>query len=179
MSNVIVISTSLRPESNSAALAREFARGAADAGHNVEFVSLRNKKIAFCLGCMSCYESRRCVIDDDAIAIREQVYNADAVCFATPIYYYEMSGQMKTLLDRMNSLYDSDYRFRDIYMLSSATEDLPEVPKRAEAGLTGWVDCFERADLAGTLFAGGVTDQGDIRGHKALEEAYRLGRSVK
>ncbi len=40
--------------------------------------------------------------------------------FATPIYYYEMSGKMKTMLDRANPLYDSDYRFRDIYLLASA-----------------------------------------------------------
>lgn len=45
------------------------------------------------------------------------------IVFATPIYYYEMSGQLKTLLDRANALFPSDYAFRDIYLLASATED--------------------------------------------------------
>ena len=42
----------------------------------------------------------------------------------------------------------------------------------------GWVDCFERCKLAGTVFAGGVNDVGDIAGHPALEKAYQMGMEV-
>ena len=87
----------------------------------------------------------------------EQVLNADVVCWATPIYYYEMSGQMKTLIDRMNAMYPKDYRFRDIYLLATASENEEETPKRAEMGLTGWIDCYPKSRLSGTLFCGGVT----------------------
>ena len=66
---VLVISTSLRPRSNSEALADAFARGASDAGHEVESVSLRSKNIAFCKGCLACQKTLRCVIADDAPAI--------------------------------------------------------------------------------------------------------------
>lgn len=76
---------------------------------------------------------------------------ADVLVFATPIYYYEMCGQMKTMLDRANPLYGSDYRFRDIYMLSAAAEDEESVPQRAENGLQGWIECFPKARLAGTV----------------------------
>ena len=100
MKKVIVISTSLRPGSNSHAMAEQFARGAEAAGHHVEFVSLRGKEIKFCVGCLSCQKTGACVIKDDVPAIMESVLNADVVCWATPIYYYEMSGQMKTLIDR-------------------------------------------------------------------------------
>ena len=47
---------------------------------------------------------------------------ADVIVFATPIYYYEMSGQMKVLLDRANPLYESDYQFRDVYLLATAAD---------------------------------------------------------
>lgn len=176
--NVLVISTSLRPTSNSDALAREFARGAAVAGHSVEVVSLRGKKIEFCRGCLACQKTQKCVIKDDAPDIVAKMHNADVIAFATPIYYYEMCGQMKTLLDRANPLYPSDYKFRNIYLLTTAAEDEPQVPQRAVSGLTGWIDCFERARLAGTVFAGGVNDMGEIEGHKALSEAYELGKTV-
>ncbi|MBQ4231419.1 MAG: flavodoxin family protein [Salinivirgaceae bacterium] len=176
--NVLVISTSLRPTSNSDALAREFARGAAVAGHSVEVVSLRGKKIEFCRGCFACQKTQKCVIKDDAPDIVAKMHNADVIAFATPIYYYEMCGQMKTLLDRANPLYPSDYKFRNIYLLTTAAEDEPQVPQRAVSGLTGWIDCFERAQLAGTVFAGGVNDMGEIEGHKALSEAYELGKTV-
>lgn len=178
MKKVLVISTSLRPRSNSHALADEFARGAADAGNKVKTVSLRDKEIRFCIGCLSCQKAGRCVIKDDAPEIVEMMREAEVIAFATPIYYYEMCGQMKTLLDRANPLYGSDYRFTDIYMLTSAAEDEPTTPQRAITGLTGWIDCFDRAHLAGSVFAGGVNDQGEINGHPALKEAYELGRKI-
>ena len=52
-----------------------------------------------------------------------KVKNAEVIVYATPIYYYEMCGQMKTLLDRLNPLYSADYLFRDIYMIATAAEN--------------------------------------------------------
>ena len=178
MKNVLIISTSLRPNSNSEALGNEFARGAGEAGHRVEQVSLGNKDIRFCMGCLACQSLGRCVIRDDTQEITRKMHDADVIVFATPIYYYEMAGQMKTLLDRANWLYSSDYRFGDIYLLTSAAEDDPETPEGAEHGLKGWITCFERARLAGTVFAGGVNAAGEIAGHKALQEAYEMGKKV-
>ena len=74
----------------------------------------------------------------------------DTLVFVTPIYYYEMSGQMKTLLDRLNPLYAADYAFRKVYMMSVAAEDEAHVPEKAVSGLEGWVDCFEKAEFAGS-----------------------------
>lgn len=161
-------------------MADEFVRGAQEAGNEVEKVTLRGKDIRFCKGCLVCQKTQECVIkDDDAPVIVRKMYEADAICFATPIYYYEMSGQMKTLLDRANPLYTMDYHFRDIYFLSSAAEDDVEAPSRAITGLGGWIACFEHAHLAGTVFAGGVTDMGEIEGHPSLKSAYLLGKSVR
>lgn len=179
MSKIIVISTSLRKGSNSDAMADEFIRGAKEMGNEVEKITLIDKQIAFCRGCFACAKLKHCVINDDAIEIANKLHDADAVCFATPIYYYEMSGQMKTLIDRCNSLYDGDYHFQNVYMLSCATENETFVPQRAENGLSGWVDCFERAKMAGTVFIGGVTDCGDIKGNPDLQKAYELGKIAK
>ena len=175
---VLVISTSLRPGSNSDLLAQRFAQGAREAGHEVEVLSLRGKELRFCNGCLACLKAPRCVIQDDANDIVEKMGAADALCFATPVYYYGMSGQMKTLLDRANALFASDYAFRDIYLLTAAAEEDDQVPARAESGLTGWIDCFEKARLAGTVFAGGVNGPGETAGHPALERARAMGRQV-
>ena len=178
MKKVIVISTSLRPGSNSHVLAEQFAKGAEAAGHQVEFVSLRGKEIKFCVGCLSCQKTGACVIKDDVPAIMESVLNADVVCWATPIYYYEMSGQMKTFIDRMNAMYPKDYRFREVYLLTTAAEDEEFVPKRAEGGLQGWIDCFGKCSLKAHLFCGGVTETHEIEGNPKLQEAYELGENV-
>ena len=178
MKRVVIISTSLRVRSNSDLLAEQFMKGAESAGHQVEKVELLGKQIAFCLGCFACAKLGRCVIDDDVNGIMEKVMKADVIVWATPIYYNEMSGQMKTLIDRMNAMYDRDYRFREVYLLTTAAEDEASVPQRAEAGLTGWIDCYPKARLVGTLFCGGVNEPNEIQGNAKLEEAFELGKSV-
>lgn len=178
MKKVIVISTSLRRGSNSDMLADKFAEGAKSAGNKVEKISLAGKNIQFCKGCLACQRLGHCVIDDDVNAIMAQVLEADVVCWATPIYYYEMSGQMKTLIDRMNALYALDYKFRDVYLITTAADDEDQTPKRAEAGLTGWTDCFPKSRLAGTLFCGGVEKPRDIEGNPKLKEAFELGKNI-
>ena len=178
MKRVIVISTSLRHGSNSDILAVNFVEGAKVGGNEVEKISLVGKNIQFCKGCLGCQKLGRCVIDDDVNEIMAKVLKADVVVWATPIYYYEMSGQMKTLIDRMNAMYSQDYKFRDVYLLTTAAEDEEDTSKRAENGLTGWIDCYPKSRLAGTLFCGGVNDSREIEGNPKLQEAYKLGQNL-
>ena len=159
-------------------LAQAFAKGAEEAGNAVEIVSLADRQIAFCRGCFACQKTGRCIINDDAIGITEKIAEAEVVVWATPIYYYEMTGQMKTMIDRANALFVKDYKFRDIYMLSTAAEEDSSACERAITGLKAWIACFPKSRFAGSVFAGGVTDKGDISGHKALDEAYDLGRNA-
>ena len=179
MSKVIVISTSLRAKSNSDILTEQLIAGAKDAGHEVEHISLKGKKIGFCIGCLACQKTQQCVLKDDAKEIAEKVKNADTLVFATPIYYYEMSGQMKTLLDRLNPLYPSDYRFRNVYMLMTAAEDEAFVCEKAVSGLEGWIDCFGKAEFKGSLFCGGINDMGEAaEKNEELKEAYKFGETL-
>ena len=178
MKRVIIISTSLRRGSNSDKLADKFVEGAKATGNDVEKISLTGKNIQFCKGCLACQQLGKCVINDDVNAIMAKVLEADVVAWATPIYYYEMSGQMKTLIDRMNAMYPLDYKFRDVYLLTTAAEDEEYVPKRAEAGLTGWIECYPKSRLSGTLFCGGVNAPNEIEGNNKLQEAYEMGKNV-
>ena len=180
MSKVLVITTSLRKNSSSDILAERLIAGAKDTGHDVEQISLKGKEIKFCIGCLACQKTQKCIQKDDAVRIGEKVKDAETLVFVTPIYYYEMSGQMKTLLDRLNPLFPSDYRFRSIYMLSVAAEDEAAVPEKAVSGLKGWVDCFEKAELVDTLFCGGMGGTGEAeRNPGMLEKAYEFGRRLQ
>ena len=180
MSNILVISTSLRPRSNSDILTERLVAGARDAGHQVEEISLKGKELKYCIGCLACQKTQRCVQKDDALWIADKMKDADTLVFSTPIYYYEMSGQMKTLLDRMNPLYSSDYRFRRVYMLSVAAEGETYTPEKAVSGLEGWVDCFEKAKLCGSLFVGGLNGPGEASANaEALEKAYQFGKNLE
>lgn len=175
---VLLVTSSLREGSNSDQLAEAFAAGARDAGHVVDIVSLKGKQIAFCQGCLACQKTKRCIIKDDAGWIAEKICAADVVVFASPVYYYGLSGQLKTLLDRCNPLYFREYTFRAVYLLATAAENAPSTVEGSVRGLQGWVDCFDNATFAGTIFAGGVAAQQEIKQHPALEQAYEAGKSI-
>lgn len=178
MKKILVISSSLRAKSNSKNLADSFAKGAKEAGNEVEIISLKDKQLAFCKGCLACQKIGKCVINDDANAIADKMEQADVIAFASPVYYYSISGQLKTLIDRVNSLYSRDYKFRDIYFLSTAAEDEEETFEGAEKAIQGWIDCFEKAELKGKVYCGGVNDGGDIEENIALQNAYKMGKDA-
>lgn len=178
MKKVLIISTSLRTNSNSELLAKSFMDGVISSGNEVEFISLKNKKIAFCLGCMACQKTKQCVIKDDSNEIVDKMSNADVIVWATPTYYYSMSGQMKTLIDRANSLFVRDNKFKEIYLLVTAAENEEYTPKHVIGGVQGWIDCFNDVKLVGTLFVGEVDNDNSIKGHDGLKKAYELGANV-
>ncbi len=176
---ILILSSSPRKGSNSEALAASFARGAAEAGNEVETILLRETQYGFCKGCMACFKLGRCVIKDDAVEIVAKMHDADILVFATPVYYYSVSGQLKTILDRANPLYGTDYAFTQVYLMAAAAEDEDSTVEGTVKAVQGWVDCFDRAEFTSTVYAGGVNEAGEIAGLSALEEAFQLGKSIR
>lgn len=176
---VLVISTSLRVNGNSDLLANQFLQGAKDSDHETVKINLANKNIQFCKGCLVCQQKKSCVIQDDMQQIVDEIQKADVIAFATPIYYYEMSGQMKTLLDRTNPLFAQDYNFRDIYLLATCADSNEQAIDVALMGLKGWIECFEKAEFKGIVRGVGVSKFGDVKQHEALlKQAYELGANI-
>lgn len=176
---ILIISTSPRKNGNSAALASEFADAAQKSGAEVEMLELSDMKISFCRGCLACQKTGKCVIRDDASTLLEKLRTCEAVAFATPVYFYEMSGQMKTLLDRTNPLFGSDYKFRQVYLIASAADADENAVEGAKNGLLGWLACFDKAKLCGVIRGAGLCDTGDAAKNKKLVKAAReLGKSA-
>ena len=175
---VLIIGTSPRANGNSNRLAQEFEKGAKAEGNEVEIVYLCDKTINFCKGCLACQKLNHCVIDDDANSITEKIHNAEVIVWATPVYYYEMCGQMKTMIDRSNPLYTMDNKFEDIYLLAAAAEPETSAFDGAIKGLQGWIDCHEKAHLKGVIRGLGADVIGAIEGNPALNEAYEMGKTI-
>ncbi|MBQ9452576.1 MAG: flavodoxin family protein [Desulfovibrio sp.] len=176
--NVLIISSSPRINSNSDALAEAFAEGARSAGHRVEKISLRDKTINFCKGCLACQKTHRCIQHDDADAIAQKMLLANVLCFATPVYYYAVCGQMKTMLDRANPLFSANYAFRKVYLLATAADDAPSAMDGVLKDMEGWVACFPECRIAGMVRGTGVTNAGDIKNNiVVLQESYELGHN--
>ena len=90
---VLIISSSPRKGGNSETLATAFAKGAREAGHQIETVYLREKQVGFCKGCLACLKLGHCVIQDDAVEIAAKMHDANVLVFATPVYYYWVSSR--------------------------------------------------------------------------------------
>lgn len=175
---VLIISSTPRKGGNSEELVESFKNGALSAGNTVETIHLREKQIGFCKGCFACLNIGQCIIQDDAIEIAKKMHDADVLVFATPVYYYSVSGQLKTMLDRANPIFGTDYAFTSVYLLATAADDEETAIEGTVTAIQGWVDCFERSKLSNVVFAGGVTNVGDIKEHNALEKAYQVGHDI-
>lgn len=177
---ILVISSSYRKNGNSETLAKEFAKGAEEAENEVEIIYLRDyHELRYCLGCLACQQTGKCVINDNIKEIIEKVKNADVLVFATPIYYYCISGQLKTFLDRMNPLYIQDFKYREVYLIASAADDNPSAMDVAEKEIQGWISCFDGVELKGVIRGTACTDIGDVFNDKdLLQMSYNMGKNV-
>ena len=178
MKNIVIVSSTYRSGGNSECLAEACAKGAKEAGNEVKILYLKEIDLKFCIGCLSCLKSGKCVLNDGINDILPVVQNADVLVFATPVYYYAMSGQLKTFLDRLNPLYGRDNRFKEIYLLATAAENAKEAVDGTVRGVQGWIDCFEGVTLKEVVYGVGVERAGEVRNTPALMQAYRAGLTV-
>ena len=181
MKKVTIISSSLRKNSNSEILANEFIKGAKVNGNEINLINLKDIKMQFCIGCLSCGKTHKCVLKDDVTKkMLDEICGSDVIVFVTPVYYYAVSGQLKTFIDRMNPIYNMDYKFKDIYVISTAAEDEVRTFKGIKEDIKGFVDCYEGTKVKATLFAGGLEKPNDAKkDRELLKKAYEMGRKIK
>ncbi len=100
---ILVLQGSPNRNGSTALLVRSFAEGAQGAGHDVEVVDVAALDIAPCTGCVSCGYGGPCALYDDFDGVREKILSADMLVFATPLYYFGMTAQLKAVVDRFCS----------------------------------------------------------------------------
>ncbi|MEA4890515.1 MAG: flavodoxin family protein [Clostridiaceae bacterium] len=173
---VLILSASPRKGGNSDTLCDEFLRGAQDAGHTAEKVFLRDKKIGYCTGCGVCNHTHECVQKDDMANVLDKMVKADIIVLATPVYFYTMNAQMKTLIDRTVPRY-TEISGKDFYFLITAADTDKQMLERTVEGFRGFTeDCLPGACEKGILYATGVWQSGEIKGKPAMKQAYEMGR---
>lgn len=178
MKKVIIVTSSPRKGGNSETLAQKFADGAMSAGNSVETIAVRDIGLKFCTGCLYCQTHDKCVLDDGMNGLYTKFQNADIVVFATPVYYYSVSGQLKTFLDRLNPLYPRKNAFKEVYLLATSADDDESAMNGSISDIHGWIDCFDGVKLKGVIKAVGVENKGDIDGTPYLMQAYDMGKNV-
>ena len=181
---VVVVLGSPRREGNSAILARHIARGAQAGGAQVQTFFLHEMDIRPCSACEGCHQpdSTGCVIDDDMQHIYPEVGQADALVIATPIYWFTMSAQTKTFVDRCYALGSPEgHAFAGKRVACAMTYGAPDpVNSGCVNAVRTFQDAFRfiGADLVGMVWAS-AWKAGEIRQNdKALHEAFDLGKKL-
>lgn len=175
---VLVISSSPRKGGNSDVLCDELIRGAMEAGHQTEKVFLQKMNINFCTGCGVCNSTHKCVQKDDMAGILEQMVGADVIVLATPVYFYTMDGQLKTMIDRTVPRY-TEIAGKEFYFIVTAADTAKANLERTVESLRGFTEeCLPDQKERGILYATGVWQKGDIQGTPFIRQAYEMGRNI-
>lgn len=178
MKKVVVISSTPRVGGNSEVLAKEFARGAEEGGNSVEFVSLRDYNLKYCIGCYACHRTGKCFQKDGMEDIANKLLLADVIVFATPVYFYSMSGQLKVFIDRLVPYYTKIRA--DIYLIASQWDSYEESMENTFNAIRGCtVDCFENCEEKGVIYGVGLDGVGEAKNNaKLLNQAYTMGKNI-
>lgn len=179
MKKVLVLSSSPRKGGNSDFLCDEFVRGAKEAGNEVTKIFLKDKKINYCTGCGFCNTNdyTACAQKDDMKEILDLMVEADVIVMATPVYFYTMCAQMKTLIDRCCSRY-TRIRNKEFYFIITAADGNQKALERTNYEFHGLLDCLSGAKEKGTIYAAGVWQKGDVSNTSYAKEAFDLGKAV-
>jgi len=173
---VLGISGSPRKGGNTEILLRQALDGATEAGADVEFLRVADHEINPCDGCWACQETGKCHIDDDMQLVYGKLLEANGIIFATPVYWFGMTGQLKILIDRTFALAFPEARLRN------KVGGVIVVAGRTAVTLTSalfYVYFSANHMLAADYLHGFADQKGGIRKDKhAMKAAWELGKQV-
>ena len=174
---ILVLTGSPRKNGNSNTLADYFIKGASEAGHQVVRFDAAFKNVHPCTGCNACGMNGPCVFKDDFEFVRQHLVDADVVVFATPMYYFGISAQLKTVIDRFYALNGQIHRPKKAALLmtyaNTAASEAEPIKSHYKVLLNylGWTD-------AGQIIASGVWPVGAVNQTEYPQQAYELGKHI-
>ncbi len=174
---IVILKGSPRKSGNSNYLADQFAKGAVEAGHEIVEFDCTKHRVGGCMACNACGMNGPCVQKDDFAPLREQLLAADAIVLATPIYYFGVSAQLKTVVDRFYCVNAVIGGKKSVFIATMGNPDI-RVGDSAKmmydkmVGYLGWEDC-------GQLIVPGVWAADDIKHTGYEKRAYGLGRNLR
>lgn len=191
MKKILVVQGGGRPKGNTAQLIDSFAKGAGEAGHQVNVFSLLRHEVKGCLGCNACRYGKSCVQKDDFPALALKIQRADMLVFASPLYFWTISSKLKAVIERLYSIAEEDpnpplgryekYPEKDCALLMTSADDyfwtFEQAASYYKFTLVNYIGFHDK----GMILAGGCGDtngkpQIALTGH--LQEAYDFGKNV-
>jgi multimeric flavodoxin WrbA len=176
--NVLILSGSPRIGGNSDLLCDEFMRGAIDAGNQVEKICIRETKIGYCTACYFCRESGGiCAIKDDMGEILKKMHWAEVIVMASPVYFYSIDAQMKAVIDRTLAQW-TELSNKAFYFIMTAADNNKSAMTCTLECFRGFTACLNGSRIKGVICGTGVYEQGRIKTHTAMKEAFEMGKEI-
>ncbi len=191
MKRILVVMGGGRPKGNTEQLVDSFIRGAEEAGHSVEKVSLLKTEVKGCLGCNACRYGKPCVQKDGFDEMAPKIKQADLIVFASPLYFWTISSKLKAFIERFYCIAEEDpeppygryekYPIKDCALLMTSADDFFWTFNQAvsyyQFAIVNYIGFHDK----GMVLAGGCGDtsgqpQIDKTGH--LQEAYEFGKNI-
>jgi multimeric flavodoxin WrbA len=181
---IVAVLGSPRPQGNSAILARAFLKAAGDLGAETQEFFLNQMTYKGCQACMACKtKSETCVLEDDLTPVLDAIREADVLVLASPVYFGDLSGQLKCCFDRTYAYFRPDFSCRmppGKTAVVALTQANPEEKEFADIfpRYQRWFQWYGFA-AAYLLRAVGVKDPGDIKQQpQLLARAAALAREL-
>jgi len=175
---VLILLSSPRRGGNSDLLCDQVILGAQEAGHHAEKIFLKDRKFNYCTGCGTCLNGKKpCPQKDDMAEILEKMIAADVIVMATPVYFYTMCGQMKTMIDRCCSRY-TEMNNKEFYFIITAADTSKPAMERTLEGFRAFTSCLDGAKEKGIIYGVGAWNSGDITGSHAMQQAFEMGKNA-
>ncbi|MCD7710110.1 MAG: flavodoxin family protein [Porphyromonadaceae bacterium] len=178
MKKVLILSGSPRKGGNSDTLCDQFLRGAQEAGNSVEKIFISEKHIGYCRACYYCSShSGQCSLKDDMAEVLQKMLDADVIVLSSPVYFYSINAQMKTVIDRTVARW-LEFKDKEFYYIMTSAEDSKTVMDCTLECFRGFAECLEGSIEKGVVYGKGVAERGEIADKPAMNEAYEMGKNV-
>ncbi len=158
-------------------MADNFIKGAEEKGHEIVRFDSAFKKVHPCIACNKCGMNGECVFKDDFEFVRKNIVDTDMVVFASPMYYFGLSAQIKSVIDRFYAINGQIHVPKKAVLLmtyaNTSEKDAQPIINHYKVMLDylGWSD-------AGQVIASGVWNVGDVNNTDFVKQAYELGKSL-
>lgn len=174
---VLGIVCSPRKGGNTGILVQEALAGAKESGAEIELLRISEMKIGPCDGCMTCHQTGECRIKDDMQKVYEKLLAADGIILGSPVYFWSVSGQTKTLMDRTYAL-----RYPYHKLKSKVGGAIAATGRRGSVNALSVITNFFLGQdmlVAGLGISGYGTKKGEVRqDERAMQGARSLGKQV-
>ncbi len=181
--NILIINGATRKNGNTDIIINKIIEGSINEKVKINLIKLRHKKISDCIGCYTCYKKTKCSINDDMKEILGSINRSDMIIFASPIYWWGVTGIMKIFIDRLYFYYSLPNKnlISGKKAIVVAPMNMKQDNYKTKIFIEFYNILFDNLDLVkiNIFFFDNISEKGEILNNPDyIEQAYTIGKNL-